>query len=418
MSFSHTFFSSLFVLAFVSPLLASAHICTDQFLTEVSQMNITEKFCNTKTLKVEFGWNFNNESRRLDIAFGGRLHGETGWLAWGLNPVGPHMVGTRALIGIKRQDGTLEALKYNITAATKIGCQLLPSKDIGLDVRNFSFVKVNIGYYVIRATIFLPKEYNSSKANVVWQVGEHATESGPLMHPTSIKNFDTAEVIDLVSNKVIGYTAHRRRQLRTAHGILNIVGWGVFLPIGVIAARYFRKFPEEWSWWFVAHVSCQMAGYGLGLIGWGLGLWLGNHSKYYIFQTHRNIAIIIFTFATMQMFSLKLKPKATDEYRKYWNMYHHFLGYSLLAVVSVNIFYGIRIFGENKAWKWSYVGLLGTLGGVALVLEVYTWIKFFLNKVEEKKHGSKDQISAAVIPAPAVQGATITAPAPAVGAAT
>lgn len=216
MSFSHTFFSRVLVLAFVSPLFASAHICTDQFLTEVSQMNITEKFCNVKTLKVEFGWNFNNETRRLDIAFGGRLRGETGWLAWGLNPEGPHMVGTRALIGIKRPNGTLELHKYNITAATKIGCQLLPSEDIGLDVQNSSFVhKVHIGYYVILATIFLPKEYNSSRANVVWQVGEHATESGPLMHPTAIKNFDTAEVIDLVSNKVIGYTARRRRQLRT-----------------------------------------------------------------------------------------------------------------------------------------------------------------------------------------------------------
>ncbi|KZV56394.1 hypothetical protein F511_00391 [Dorcoceras hygrometricum] len=397
----HTFFSRVLVWSLVSTPFTSAHKCTDQFLTEVSQMNITRDHCNVKTLEVEFGWNFNKESRRLDIAFGGRLPGETGWLAWGLNPQEPRMVGTRAVIGIKRQNGTLECNKYNITAATRNGCQLLPSEDIGLDVHKCNFVhKVNIGYFVILAAIFLPKEYKSSRANVVWQVGEHITESGPLMHPTSIKNFDTAEVIDLVSNKVIGYTAHRRH-LRTAHGILNIVGWGACLPIGVIAARYFKHFPKRWSWWFVAHVGCQIAGYSLGLIGWGIGLWLGNNSKYYSFQTHRNIAIIIFVFSTMQMFSLKLKPKASDDYRNYWNMYHHFLGYSLLAVASVNIFYGIRILGVvDHAWKWSYVGLLGALGGVALVLELYTWIKFCLMKVHERKRTSRDQSSAAVTSAP------------------
>lgn len=47
-------------------------------------------------------------------------------------------------------------------------------------------------------------------------------------------------------------------------------------------------------------------------------------------------------------------------------------------------------------WKWSYVGLLGALGGVALVFEVYTWIKFCLIKVKERKQGSKDQKSEAV----------------------
>ncbi|KAI3456902.1 hypothetical protein Pfo_013565 [Paulownia fortunei] len=295
------------------------------------------------------------------------------------------MVGTRALIGIKQHNGSLEWNKYNITDAKKLGCQLLPSDDIGIDVRKFSFVYLNeIRYFMIWATVFLPKEYNSSSTNVVWQIGEAASGREPLMHPKSLKNFDSAETVDLISDQVISYKPHQRRQLRIAHGILNIVGWGTLLPIGVIVARYFRMFRRQWPWWYVFHINCQSTGYILGSVGWATGLWLGDNSKYYCFRTHRILAIIIFTFTTVQMMALRLKPKNSDEYRTYWNMYHHFLGYALLAVISVNIFEGIKILEADHAWKWAYIGILGVLGAVALVFEVYTWIKFV---VYRKYHG-------------------------------
>lgn len=86
-----------------------------------------------------------------------------------------------------------------------------------------------------------------------------------------------------------------------AHGILNTVGWGIFLPTGVIVVRYFRKYPKRWPWSYVFHVGCQIAGYTLGSIGWATGLWLGQKSKYYTFGTHRILAIIIFTFTTIQV---------------------------------------------------------------------------------------------------------------------
>ncbi|KAK4420788.1 1,4-alpha-glucan-branching enzyme 3, chloroplastic/amyloplastic [Sesamum alatum] len=326
-------FLSLLLTLFLSLLLTNAHRCSEEFLIGINKINITQN-CRQKalTLGVEFGWNFNRKSRQLDIAFGSRLDTETGWLAWGLNPQGVRMVGTRALIGIKQYNGSLDWYKYNITHDTKHGCTLLPADDIGLNVRNFSFVYwEQIDYYVIHATVFLPHEYNSSRANFVWQTGEAVAGTTPLMHPTSINHFDAGETIDLVSGKVISYSAHKQRRLRTSHGILNIVGWGTLLPIGVIVARYLNKFPEKWMWWFVFHVSCQTAGYILGTIGWVIGIWLGNSSKYYCFRTHQILGILIFTFTTVQMFALRLKPRPNDEYRAYWNMYHHSLGYAMLV---------------------------------------------------------------------------------------
>ncbi|KAL2476090.1 Cytochrome b561 and DOMON domain-containing protein [Abeliophyllum distichum] len=353
-------------------------------------MNISQN-CKIKTLGAEFGWNYNDRSRRLDIAFGAKLDGEMGWLAWGLNPQGPHMVGTRALIGIKHKNDSLEFHQYNITDATRLGCQLLPIDDLGLDIRNFSFFYLEaIHYYMIKATVFLPLGYNSSRTNIVWQIGYAVADKEPKMHPTSLKNFDCAETIDLNSNQTITYKAHSRRNLRMAHGILNVMGWGIFLPVGVIIARYFRNFPKYWGLWYVFHTTCQIAAYILGSAGWVLGLWLGKQSKYYCYRTHGIFGIVIFTFTTIQMFALRLKPKRTDPYRDYWNMYHHFLGYALLTLISINIFKGIAILKPEDTWKWTYIGVLGFLGTTALAFEVYTWTKFVLERKSQNQKGGKN----------------------------
>lgn len=85
------------------------------------------------------------------------------------------------------------------------------------------------------------------------------------------------------------------------------------------------------------------------------------------------------------MFALRLKPEERDDYRKYWNMYHHFLGYALLALIVVNIFQGIAILrSENKIWKWAYIGVLGILAFVVLTCEVLTWIVFIKKRNKDK----------------------------------
>ncbi|XP_051126031.1 cytochrome b561 and DOMON domain-containing protein At5g35735-like [Andrographis paniculata] len=395
--------TSVFGLLLLS-LLVDARSCTKEYLAEISKFNIIQH-CDAKSLGTEFGWNFDNGTNRLDIAFAARLDTETAWLAWGLNLEAPRMVGTRALIGIKHRDRPLDWGKYNITKATIRGCRLQQSGDIGLDVRNFTFVYLErIKYYAIHATIFLPKEHNSSNTHIVWQVGAAAAGKEPQMHSIALDNLDSAETVDLVSNHTKGYTIHVRHRLRTVHGALNIIGWGTLLPVGVIIARYTRKYPLKCpSWWFTLHVGCQIAGYIIGVIGWSIGICLGAFSKYYCFLTHRILAIIIFTFATIQMMALRLKPNRYDEYRTYWNMYHHSLGYVLLALMAVNIFEGIKIVQQNQAWKWAYVGVLAALGFIALAFEIFTWIKFVYYRFHGgllRRRGDTDSQPSAVGPQP------------------
>lgn len=84
------------------------------------------------------------------------------------------------------------------------------------------------------------------------------------------------------------------------------------------------------------------------------------------------------------MLALRLKPEASDEYRKYWDMYHHFLGYALLAGISVNIFQGIAILKPDQTWKWAYIGVLGASASITLFFQFCTWFKFLKKRKKEK----------------------------------
>ncbi|CAN1339896.1 Cytochrome b561 and DOMON domain-containing protein At2g04850 [Linum perenne] len=86
--------------------------------------------------------------------------------------------------------------------------------------------------------------------------------------------------------------------------------------------------------------------------------------------------------------ALFFKPGKGDEYRKYWNLYHNFLGYDLYSVIIINMFKGIAILKPNYIWKWAYIGILACLVLVALAMEIWSWIKFFniRNKNKRRHH--------------------------------
>lgn len=90
------------------------------------------------------------------------------------------------------------------------------------------------------------------------------------------------------------------------------------------------------------------------------------------------------------MLAFRLQPAEKDDYRKYWNMYHHFLGYALLTLIVINIFKGISILEGGKAWKWGYIGNVAFLGTIAIVLEIYTWVLFFVLK-SKRKHNNNNK---------------------------
>ncbi|XAR56715.1 hypothetical protein NMG60_11037294 [Bertholletia excelsa] len=393
MSYCHIFTACLvFITLVLFPLLATAHTksCSKGFEYEASTRNIT-KCKKLKSLGAEFGWTFHNgSSLEVEIFVGARLHSEKGWLAWGVNPQDtPQMAGTRAIIGITHPDGSATVDTYSVTRGTKLGCGLQPSEldDVAVLMKKFDYLK-DIQYFAIHAKVVLnTTSYNALRLNHVWQVGNAADGREPHAHSKKLQNMISVETIDLETGRSLGNDGHRERA-RSAHGILNIAGWGTVLPIGAIIMRYSRAILES-PWPYGLHVACQSIGYVLGTAGWAVGLWLAHSAKYYSFPTHGMIGCFIFAFATLQMMALRLRPRHKDEYRKYWNMYHHTLGYSLFALSSYNIFRGIRLLAPAHSWKWAYLGILGALAAVVLALEVFTWYHFVKTKRDKKlKEGS------------------------------
>lgn len=98
-------------------------------------------------------------------------------------------------------------------------------------------------------------------------------------------------------------------------------------------------------------------------------------------------------FFAEQMLALRLRPDKNDEYRKFWDMYHHFLGYALLAVISVNIFNGIDILKSDQTWRSAYIGLLGIFAIITLAFEAYSWFKFLADKQNKKATRDSQQLT-------------------------
>ncbi|KAI3456485.1 hypothetical protein Pfo_013148 [Paulownia fortunei] len=160
------------------------------------------------------------------------------------------------------------------------------------------------------------------------------------------------------------HLSHNHRRLRTVHGTVNIIGWGVLLPIGVIIARYFRKLSNDW---YSLHILSQLSGFLLGTLGWALGISIKNAAKEHSMSTHGILGTIIFAFAIIQ-------PDEEHVCRKYWVIYHHVVGYALIVLIIANIFQGINNQNAAKRWEWLYGAILGVLGVSALALEVLRWI--------------------------------------------
>ncbi|KAF5181054.1 Cytochrome b561 and domon domain-containing protein [Thalictrum thalictroides] len=282
------------------------------------------------------------------------------------------MIGSQALIAYKQANGVMTVKTFNVTAYKSI----MPSKiDFEVSEMEAEYSKDVMRIY---ATIILPKNIGPV-LNQVWQVGSSVTNGIPDVHGFANDNLKSLGTLDLTKGGTSSITsivggADSRLKKKNIHGILNVVSWGLLFPIGIIIARYLRTFQSAEPAWFYLHVFCQISAYVIGVAGWGTGLKLGSQSQGIRFTSHRNIGIVLFSFATLQIFALFLRPKKEHKYRTYWNIYHHGIGYLIVVLGIINVFKGLDILVPEKKWRDAYIIVLAVLGGIALLLEVITWI--------------------------------------------
>ncbi|CAI9770672.1 unnamed protein product [Fraxinus pennsylvanica] len=364
-SFSPTlaalFLATLLVLP---PSLAAAATCTSQTFTN----NKLYSFCNDlPALNSYLHWTYDPAQSTLTVAFIAPPAKPNGWISWAINPTATGMIGSQALIAFKDSKGAMTVKTYNVSSYGPV-----TESKVWYEVKESS-AEFSSGVMRLFATIVLPKNLKST-VNHVWQVGPSVTGGVPDKHEFQTGNLNSKGRLDLLRGQSTGGSGgDSRTKKRNIHGILNVVSWGLLFPIGIIIARYLKVFPSTDPLWFYLHVSCQISAYAIGVAGWGTGLKLGSQSKGVQYSVHRNIGIALFSLATVQIFALLLRPKKEHKYRLYWNIYHHGIGYAIVVLGIINVFKGLDILNPESKWKHAYIIAIAVLGGIALLLEAFTW---------------------------------------------
>ncbi|OVA01647.1 Cytochrome b561 [Macleaya cordata] len=351
--------------------------CSSQKFTK----NRLFEHCNDlPKLKSYLHWTYDSSKSSLNIAFTAPPAKSDGWVAWAINPTATGMGGSQTLVAYRQSDGSMTVKTYNITSY-----KIIQQGKLAFEVPKMEGEYVN-GEMRIFATIILPESLGKV-VNQVWQVGPSISNGMLGVHEFGPDNLNSLGKLDLMNGSSTiagGGGVNSKLRKRNIHGILNAVSWGIMFPIGATIARYLRTFKSADPAWFYLHVFCQFSAYVIGVAGWGTGLKLGSQSKGITYTTHRNLGIALFSIATLQIFALFLRPKKEHKYRFYWNIYHHGLGYIVLILGIINVFKGLDILQPADNWKKAYIIFLSVLGGIALFLEVITWIVVLKRKSGDK----------------------------------
>lgn len=88
-----------------------------------------------------------------------------------------------------------------------------------------------------------------------------------------------------------------QKRVRT-HGALQVFGWGILLPIGVLFARYAKSLDPAW---FYIHITFQMIGFIFVIAGLGTGVSLANEINVHGLAGHKGLGFFLFALAILQV---------------------------------------------------------------------------------------------------------------------
>ncbi|KAG7543251.1 Cytochrome b561/ferric reductase transmembrane [Arabidopsis thaliana x Arabidopsis arenosa] len=368
--------SFVFWALLLSPAVSQSSSCSSQTFSGVRSY---PHCLDLPDLKAFLHYSYDASNTTLAVVFSAPPSKPGGWIAWAINPKSTGMAGSQALVASKDpKTGVASVTTLNIVSYSS----LVPSK-LSFDVWDVKAEEAanDGGALRIFAKVKVPADLAANgKVNQVWQVGPGVSNGRIQPHDFSGPNLNSLGPLDLTGATTGvpvsggGGAGNFRIHKRNIHGILNAVSWGLLFPIGAMIARYMRIFESADPAWFYLHVSCQFSAYAIGVAGWATGLKLGSESKGIQYNTHRNIGISLFSLATLQMFAMLLRPRKDHKFRYVWNIYHHGVGYSILILGIINVFKGLSILNPKHTYKTAYIAVIGTLGGITLLLEVVTWV--------------------------------------------
>eukprot|EP00250_Pteridium_aquilinum_P016487 c23127_g1_i1 orf=294-1541(+) len=319
----------------------------------------------------------------LDLAFSGSATATEGWVGWGLNPDRPQMVGSSTFLAYNAANGS-NLLPYRLTTATLGGTPLACSPI------DYTVAASAVQISGVAMSMLLTLHLNASlplTLNHVWNRGPSVSQFHPAPHSTQANDLKAFTQIDMSTGVALSTNPASSIQiLKSRHALINLIAWGFLLPMGVISARYLKPFADPM--WFYIHIGLQCVGYALGVSGWVTGLQLEKASHGVFFPTHRNIGMVLFSLATLQVMALLVRPSKEHTLRRYWKVYHHSMGYMVIILGIVNVFIGLSILGGSQWPRHSLICVLVALGAIALLLECITWFAIVHRQRQERIIGA------------------------------
>lgn len=257
------------------------------------------------------------------------------------------MVGSSAIVGWIDQSGSGISKQYYLGGQS-------PSLVVA-DQGNLDIVNNYTSILLQRSTIFLVFQLNFSRpltsANIIYAIGPRNILPSNNVLPQHQDKIST--VLDFSTG--ISSQSRLPDNLRRNHGILNLVGWGILLPVGVMIARHLRRWDPTW---FYLHIFTQISGFLIGAVGVAFGIVLYNKLNANV-EVHRALGLLILSLGSFQVFATLLRPRKEAKPRKYWNWCHQWFGRILLIFVVANIFYGINLSHAGKIWNIGYGAAAG-----------------------------------------------------------
>ncbi|XAR60857.1 hypothetical protein NMG60_11034383 [Bertholletia excelsa] len=282
-------------------------------------------------------------------------------VAIGFSPKG-NMVGSSAVVGWVASDGTAMIKQYFLGGQTPT----MVEPDKGNLVINASMVATSSNriFLTFQLTTAMPER------QLLYAVGpQGAFPVSPDFRLSQHSN-KIATNINYVSGQSQTENSPYSK-LRKTHGVLNMLGWGILLPIGVIIARYFKQHDPAW---FYSHVSIQSLGFILGVAGVICGFVL-EHKTSAAVKKHKGLGTFVLVLGSLQVMAFLARPDKASKYRTYWNWYHYTVGRLAIFFAAVNIFYGIHLGHAGASWNAGFAVVVVGLFIVAAVLEIRMWMR-------------------------------------------
>lgn len=225
-------------------------------------------------------------------------------------------------------------------------------------------------------TVELPtSNVDSRSTNIILAEGPVSSSGVFLDHRGSRSSGNIDLLIN--DNNNANVTSSSMSSVGQAHAWLMTIGFGVLMPLGVIAAIGLRA--GYGPHWFEYHRYIMLFAFLVVIAGFATGFVHSDEKgevERISYDVHSALGITAFILVSLNVIAGLLRPRKDHKKRGVWNVVHHNMGRIGLILAIINIYYALLVVEDDIA-DWTYIAYSAVLG-VMLVVMVgmygYWWI--------------------------------------------